>query len=681
MLARVLLALALAWAVAACSTRATDNAKTSRDEGRAGDAATTITAPLDGGAEDDGMRIGLGIGLGFGAAAPQFNEVSFASQAGSYTGVTITRSGADVYIEKDATTLEAKTGNTALWRNRQSGAGGGVFLGASYSNQITQPHDLSNAYWLKLNAPTIVGPGGSPGLGPDGATQMSSIEDTGATEQVAYKTGLTGTPPVYMSAWFKDSSPAPSGIMSVAYDATTFGATPFARTAGVLIGTGAAWRRKVTHSHGTGLGNVYVGPAGYAGGNAVDGSGLSAAFTKNAAATGKMLTGFLQVTSILADAPYAVPGSSTGNAVCSLDTPGWLVDSGDLDIEVEWEALQDAYDLQDTTVSPSAPDGHIWSGTSTDGEMSLRYVHGTTGNDQKFVLKVRGVDVLDTFSASGGTTRTPGWREGDVVRVRAWYRVSTGQCGIRIWVNNVTHPLGTITASTTGVALAEATVAHLGSLSGTSSFFPANYRFIRAYLATSPAPSPRPVVVQLGDSISGSYYRLTLTLAKVLTNAGTKEGYSTALTGDTIQGQQTAWTAIADKGAVAAVVIHAGVNNLSASETSTTVLSRLQTLIDTIKADKPTAKIVVCKILPCKGVFAGDATKYSHWQAVNTGIPSLTSVDAVVTGHMTPLNDGADNLLGLYANNGTDTVHPNEFGRQIIARYTRDALVSLGVLP
>lgn len=634
---------------------------------------------------------GLGVGLGAGSytsppiISPQYNEIDFTPQAGSYTGITITRSGATAYVQVSTSVVETKTGNTALWEDRGDGTGGGVWFAGSYTNEVVDPFDFNGAHWTKYQSATVTTNVGDGPLAASGDADRLT-DAAGAFERVLYKGGFAAEPPHrFISVWAKTAG-ANVGHLGCAYPSSALNSAK-QREGAANIPASATWKRISISDHGYAAGNVYIGAAGYSGGNAADGTTAIHAVDVNA--TGDLdLWGF-QLQTGQADLPLMAVGSSSGNIVGQLTTPGNMVDSGDLDVEIEWIAENFFYLDRNQTTEPVVPDGHLWSATSTDGEMSLRYSHGTGGSDQKFTLKVRGVDIVNT-STVGGNTITQGWRKGDVLKVRAWYRISTGQAGIRYSVNGVHQNNGAgtvdITAATTGGALAEATVAHIGSLSGSSSFWPMRVRKFRTYLLGSPPATLAPDFVWIGDSTSASYYREGTTAGRAFkpTDAiAPKSVMSLATSGETIQAQEARFTAIADKSAIKGVVIYVGFNNLNGSgESSATVLGRLQTLVNTVAAACPTAKIVIGKLHPCKAWFSGSASKQTAWTDTNIGIGGggptpITGVHAVFSGHVALMDDGAGNLASAYA---LDTVHENQYGRKIIGGYARAALVSAGVL-
>lgn len=620
------------------------------------------------------------------------------AQAASYAGLTYTRTGGAVSVQVSPSTVETKGNDVPLAENRQDGAGWGVWVFPSYANDVAAPHDLGDTgTWTAYLSPAIVRPASLPGVGPDGTTQVSTIEDaSGAAIRGVYRNAATApawtaTPNRFASIWIKDGSPAPGankGTLGHAFPIT--GVTSFyQREYGATLGTGTDYRRVRIYTHGnTVASNLVLLPANGGGGNN-RAAYTTTAFVDDATQQGKVFAGFAQSHTGPADLPFVSPSSAAGNVVGQIADPSSIVlSNGDVDLEVSFIADTDHAAVVSTSI-PSVQTGHLFSAATPDGELSLRYVQGTGANsywDRGFYLKVRGVDVLDNHSAATGSGIVQhGWKMGDIVRVRFWYRVSTGTSGIRYTVNGVRHHSDT-TGVTSGVALAAATDAHLGSLSGTSSFFAARYRTLTRH--NTPAGDWAPSIVMIGDSTSAPYLRDTATLSQVVLNSeeATK---STVLSvyGETLAQQATRWTNLQNKGGVRAVIIMCGFNDIQAGTATATILAAIQSQVNQIASDCPTAKIVVCQLHPAKAFWGGSAAKLTVWTDVNTGINGgggtpITGAHAIVTGHVTPLDDGtyggtAGNLAVRYA---SDTVHPNWWGRGLTATYIRSALQGLGVL-
>jgi hypothetical protein len=155
--------------------------------------------------------------------------------------------------------------------------------------------------------------------------------------------------------------------------------------------------------------------------------------------------------------------------------------------------------------------------------------------------------------------------------------------------------------------------------------------------------------------------------------------YDLGHAGDTITLQQTAWDGPTGtpKGwaDLKWVFISVGYNDINGGATSSTVLTRLQTLINNIKTANASVKVIVGKLTPTNLALGTTA------QLVNTGIDTLTSVDLVVSGwnaaYPTGLQNGSTFELHSSVNSG-DALHPNTAGRAILAGFLRAAVRSLG---
>ena len=637
------------------------------------------------------MHLGIGIGI-YNAppvVSPTFNTiVDFTAKAASYSGVTITRSGATAYPQTAPGVVEAVTGNNAIWEDRGDGAGGAVWFFPSYTNDVTDAFDFTGAYWAAYNSVTrTANVGDGPLVGSANADRISDA--SGAQDCGIYHTGYTATPPHrFASVFMKDGPSTPTSSPAIMHTFPPSNAGSIDAREAVRTGGGASWKRLRIRTHGlSSISNFVILPADVTGGGASPHALVPSA-------TGSVDVWGAQTTTAPADVPL-ISGSASGDCKGQLTSPATLVDSGDLDVEIQFVADTDRYTANSASQAQIAS-GYLWSATSTEGEMSVRYDQGTAGNsywDDKFVLRVRGVDVLDNVG-NGGTTQTMvGWRVGDVITVRAWYRPSTGQSGLRISVNGVRHLATDKTGSTTGGALVAPTSGWIASNGGASGLWSVRVRKVLAYVQAAPPSTPSPEFVWLGDSTTGPIYRSVTSLSRVLTPA---EGLSRigsmslAVPSEYIQDQAARWTALVDKSNVAGVVIYVGFNNINAAaESAATVIGRLQSLISTIASDRPTAKIIICQLHPCKTWLGGAGTKYQVWQdvnssinggtGVNTTVSPITGVHARVTSHVATLNNGSDDLA--QTNYGLDTVHPNDWGRIVIANAVRTAMQGLSLLP
>lgn len=168
-------------------------------------------------------------------------------------------------------------------------------------------------------------------------------------------------------------------------------------------------------------------------------------------------------------------------------------------------------------------------------------------------------------------------------------------------------------------------------------------------------------------------------------------GADVSKAGDRIANQKTAWTGIADKSALQAVVIQIGLNDVKGRvgenlATTAQVIADLQDLVDTVNADKPAGcRVYVSGLTPCKAwldTATNPAAAYAAWQAVNEAIAGggstpITGVDGRITSHVAALAGSGDIL---HPNYDMDGVHENNEARFIIAQAWRARLEADGLL-
>ena len=148
--------------------------------------------------------------------------------------------------------------------------------------------------------------------------------------------------------------------------------------------------------------------------------------------------------------------------------------------------------------------------------------------------------------------------------------------------------------------------------------------------------------------------------------------------GDKINTQKTKWDALDtnEKLSLEYVFLQIGLNDLDPSESASTTLSRYQTLVNTINADAPFAKLILGTMIPCKqrllNVYgaANGLIAYQKWLDMNeaikgNGVNAIIGMVATASIHTDSLNDGDGNLDDAY--DIGDGIHPNNAGRIIIA--------------
>lgn len=325
----------------------------------------------------------------------------------------------------------------------------------------------------------------------------------------------------------------------------------------------------------------------------------------------------------------------------------------------------------------------IWEGTTTDGEMSLRF--NALSSAFRLDLRVRGTVVLSTddvnATAVAGPTFIP-WIRGDRIDWMFWYDPAGGarSMGIRWAVNHCCGNDKTGTGS--GAALAAVTAASMQSQSTTAASSAASY-------ITSNARSANmiPKIVICGDSITASR-RNSIGWDGVA--AGTRLGLdeshgpalSLALQGSTWASQTTAWQASNARGnaAVLAVVTVLGHNDVSALTAAAAISVLAQAFMDDVATNNPLAKRVLCRLTP--SASGRTLAQDTIWAAVDlnyagTGLNNVTGVDARVSSHQTTMGDNNGSLRRRAETN--DYTHPNFFGRKDLATAMATSLTSLGI--
>ena len=161
---------------------------------------------------------------------------------------------------------------------------------------------------------------------------------------------------------------------------------------------------------------------------------------------------------------------------------------------------------------------------------------------------------------------------------------------------------------------------------------------------------------------------------------------SVAQGGDTILGQTAKFGNLTNTRDFDAVIIQVGLNDMGSNQTTTTVLSNYQKLVDLVRATTNVrCKIYVAKMLPCKQRYidvygeTDGAAAQQRWLDLNNAIMNtITNVDGRIDSHVPLLDDGNGNLKLEYDTG--DRVHENVAGRQIIANAWRDKLIADQIL-
>jgi hypothetical protein len=354
--------------------------------------------------------------------------------------------------------------------------------------------------------------------------------------------------------------------------------------------------------------------------------------------------------------------------------PATVVDGGDFDVEGAFHAYTGSYN---GGLSPFT----AFIADTPEGELSLKF------DGIQWFLKVRGVAVLDNTPQLEGVAANLGWRAGDDVKWRTWYRPSIGQAGIRIWVNGVQGR--DITTTTTGGALAAPTSA---------------VAFADTFTAHGLADVPTaftPEFVLVGDSTSASWVEngigdgCVMTLAHKLYTViqrATRPGIGTiAVQGATAEDQLTSWLASAwrHQTGIKAFLVQVGINNLGLyGQDAPTAAGHIQSLVNQLRADQPSAKIVIAEMIPIRGWTVATwptdgGAHFATWQAINadimgTGANPITGVDVRLSASESLLDDGTGDMIAAYKFG--DGIHQNNLARDLVGGVYRTTLQTLGVL-
>jgi hypothetical protein len=175
--------------------------------------------------------------------------------------------------------------------------------------------------------------------------------------------------------------------------------------------------------------------------------------------------------------------------------------------------------------------------------------------------------------------------------------------------------------------------------------------------------------------------------------AGVASLQTLASWGDDTTEQNTKWSAMTstELDQLGLVVVGTGLNDIAgrvdSGATVPQILTDLQNLIDEIKSDCPSAKIVGAKLHDVEGWLDGRTNaadcKAAHtaWNAALTD-GTITGLDAVATAHLDLMNDGSGyitDLIGTGPDGVADGVHPGEYGRYCMNVALREALVNISL--
>ena len=600
----------------------------------------------------------------------------------SYPGLVSSTTGI-IYPQTGITSVASITGGATdpVYEYRGATAdayGGGMWLFPSATNLAPSPFVYTaGAGWTLQGTQTVTASGVT---APDGITNANKLNQT-TVNYADIHVSYGGGSPVTFSVWYQDPATSAPGRPTWP-NFVRGGFTPANVASNFPASVG--WSR-FSYMQGTGAGTTAIGltPAG---------SSSTGAAVNTGPAAGLIIWG-LQAVSGIYDLPLL---SGTASAAKTIDArrSALLIDKlGNLDFIV--------------TFLPSTAPGneigsrvYLWSATTPDGLVALSYTAGTGGYN--FVLTVRGSDVLFSSAINASSTgMTTCASPGEPMTVRAWYNVSGGVSGIRVSVAGLYVP--DYRGTTTGTALAGTAAVYLGTnLGSATGAFRGRMKPYRRPTPSVGAPAPvRVEAVIVGDSILAPFGALDSVGSYIYSQGASGEWATRAGIGDiarpiyTIVAQTAYWANVGGATVnqwqhgsyVNAALIQCGINDIITGSDRATIRTNLQLLINQIKSDIPTIKIVLNTLLPARGYSGMTAGMYVIWQNINADIRGgfFTNVDRIndVAAMSSPWNDGADNLAALVDNG--DHLHTNNLGRYKQAQDPtygwRPILTSMGLLP
>lgn len=595
--------------------------------------------------------------------------LDFSSSAASYPGLTSVVTGT-IYAQTSASVVASIA--LSGWENRGDIAGGGVWMIPSTTNLAPNPFDFRTSAGWTAAAGSITNSVSSV-VAPDGSFCQKLLQPTTTYAEVN-KTVSTTNAPVTFSVWYKWDATTPPTTQFAAFTRGTFIPGP----TNLRLPNVGTLTRSTSVTQGAQTTAVGITPAG----------ANSAGSAANADSGAIEAWGY-SATNGVHDIPIVNGTASISQTLDQAHSKAIIDSGGNLELRVD-------FGLSTSTGSwnGETADFYLWSATTSEGLMAVRWTYNSPNNIGSWVLTVRGIDVLTVSDPSYlfSNPSIPGQFNGQWSSILVYYNISSGVCGIRIGVNGCV--VQDATTSTTGSALIAPTTVYLGTNLGSSTnALVGRLRYIQRPL-TRVASAPEFVII--GDSIMSSFVFGTVTLPPVgasiytIAESYTRPGIGNlARSGYQTNSQQTLWTASTWKSlaSVKAVLIQVGVNDLTTgNQTAAQTAARIQTLINTVKADQPTAKIILAQLTPSKTWLTTNfgASYYTRWQVLNTDIAGtgpnpITGADSIIMHDNTSaLNNGSDDLVTTLGVG--DGVHTNAAGRAVNAAEFRTALISLGLL-
>jgi len=199
--------------------------------------------------------------------------------------------------------------------------------------------------------------------------------------------------------------------------------------------------------------------------------------------------------------------------------------------------------------------------------------------------------------------------------------------------------------------------------------------------------------IVLGDSVTAAYLGTNAVSAYVYSDServGLPPLLNLAIPGNTIAQQKTAWQACVNRKNAPWVSVQVGLNSMDPAVSAATTIAAYQDLINTIRSDNATCKIIGMALTPAYERWPGagwdQTTAQAKWVAFNDAIMGrggspITGLDAKTESHTTALTTLVSGNAALAAAYDTgDHIHPNNTGRAINGDALHDVLVTLGLI-
>lgn len=532
-----------------------------------------------------------------------------------------------VYAEISAALVALYTGSTPVWRDQGfvdtiSGApiGGGLLSMPAITNGVPSAIDFSaGAGWTQFGGVT-----NTPGyaISPDApvvdATQLLSAG--AGSHAVYYLTSGLRT----ISAWYRyDTAPTFEGQF-ITGPSTSVGLpppSPFTQ----------AWQRG--RFENTNINTLFGLTAA---GHVVSGAGATIYWGAQA------ITG---APGIYYDLPLVI--GTAGPATYQVGAPDLarVIYNGRLDFELDFSSI--------IVLWANLPDFDFWSADTPDGIASLSW----DSSAKSIVLTVRGSVALTMISTHVSTVDYD-----QHASVRAVYDPVTGVSMIRQTVNGcVSYVIG----SASGSPLASCTSMWLGSHLGASSVMPA---LLLGYAARTHVEAILPTIIMLGDSLPGSSSNESTIGSRLLPLSQwglPATVVSLAVGGAKCADQLATW--LASPYRFSTTITHIGIqcatNDVGTGSDASTALEALAVLVAQVRADQPTAQIVLGNIAPL-AAFASVITAVNADLALGGG--SVVQGQSSVLDLYALVNDPGNpgHILAIYAYPG-DAVHVNRAGKVV----------------